>query len=105
MSFSSLTARVIMLNSRLRGGGTDGQCLALAQGLAEQGWEVETAGPGSAPLSEVAPSLRPSPAFVLSRFSPSPASSAAPALGSSMPTMGTTTGPPCSPPAWFNPAP
>ena len=30
MSSSSLTARVVMLNSRLRGGGTDAQCLALA---------------------------------------------------------------------------
>ena len=50
MTTSALTARVIMLNSRLRGGGTDTQCLALAQGLTEQGWEVLTAGPDSAPL-------------------------------------------------------
>ena len=63
MSSSSLTARVIMLNSRLRGGGTDTQCLALAQGLVEQGWEVETAGPEGAPLSDAAPSLRALPRF------------------------------------------
>lgn len=52
-----------MLNSRLRGGGTDTQCLALARGLMDQGWEVETAGPDSAPLSGEAPSLRPLPKF------------------------------------------
>lgn len=58
MSSSSLTARVVMLNSRLRGGGTDTQCLALARGLTELGWEVETSGPENAPLSPVAPSLQ-----------------------------------------------
>ena len=58
MSSSSLTARVVMLNSRLRGGGTDAQCLALAAGLAEQGWEVETSGPDSAPLAPQAPRLQ-----------------------------------------------
>lgn len=63
MSSSSLTARIVMLNSRLRGGGTDTQCLALARGLAEQGWEVETAGPESAPLAAAAPGLRPLPKF------------------------------------------
>jgi len=63
MSSSSLTARVIMLNSRLRGGGTDTQSLALAQGLIEQGWEVETAGPETAPLSASVPALRPIPKF------------------------------------------
>ena len=63
MSYSSLTARVVMLNSRLRGGGTDTQCLALAKGLIEQGWEVETAGPESAPLSASAPSLQALPRF------------------------------------------
>lgn len=63
MSSSALTARVVMLNSRLRGGGTDTQCLALAQGLAEQGWSVETAGPETAPLAGDAPSLRPLPKF------------------------------------------
>jgi len=63
MSSSALTARVVMLNSRLRGGGTDTQCLALAQGLLELGWEVETAGPETAPLSASAPSLRPIPRF------------------------------------------
>ena len=52
-----------MLNSRLRGGGTDTQCLALAHGLAGQGWEVETAGPESAPLSSQAPSLQFLPKF------------------------------------------
>ena len=63
MSSSSLTARVLMLNSRLRGGGTDTQCLALAQGLIEQGWEVEVAGPENARLSAAAPSLRALPRF------------------------------------------
>jgi glycosyltransferase involved in cell wall biosynthesis len=63
MSSSSLTARVLMLNSRLRGGGTDTQCLALAQGLTEQGWEVEVAGPDSAPLSGTAPALQTLPKF------------------------------------------
>jgi len=52
-----------MLNSRLRGGGTDTQCLALAQGLIEQAWEVETAGPESAPLSAAAPNLQSIPKF------------------------------------------
>jgi len=52
-----------MLNSRLRGGGTDGQCLALTRGLIEQGWEVETSGPASAPLSPEAPSLQFLPKF------------------------------------------
>ena len=63
MSSSALTARVVMLNSRLRGGGTDTQCLALAQGLAELGWSVETAGPEAAALPGEAPSLRPLPKF------------------------------------------
>jgi len=63
VSSSSLTGRVIMLNSRLRGGGTDTQCLALAQGLIEQGWEVGIAGPDSAPLSVAAPALSPLPKF------------------------------------------
>ena len=63
MSSSALTARVVMLNSRLRGGGTDTQCLALAQGLIEQGWEVETAGPEAAPLSSQALSLQTLPKF------------------------------------------
>ena len=52
-----------MLNSRLRGGGTDTQCLALAQGLIAQGWEVETAGPESAPLASTAPALQSLPKF------------------------------------------
>jgi len=52
-----------MLNSRLRGGGTDFQCLALAEGLTRQGWEVETAGPDSAPLSGRAPALQALPKF------------------------------------------
>ena len=51
MSSSSLTARVLQLNSRLRGGGTDTQCLALAQGLSQLGWTVEIAGPIDSPLS------------------------------------------------------
>ena len=63
MASSSLTARIVMLNSRLRGGGTDSQCLALTRGLLAQGWEVETAGPDSAPLSAQAPSLRILPKF------------------------------------------
>jgi len=63
MSSSSLTARVVMLNSRLRGGGTDAQCLALSQGLAGQGWEITTAGPEAAPLAPRAPSLQAVPKF------------------------------------------
>jgi len=63
MASSALTARVVMLNSRLRGGGTDLQCLALAHGLRAQGWEVEIAGPDSAPLSAQAPSLQTLPKF------------------------------------------
>jgi glycosyltransferase involved in cell wall biosynthesis len=63
MTSSALTARVVMLNSRLRGGGTDTQCLALAHGLAAQGWEVELAGPESANLSSQAPSLQSLPKF------------------------------------------
>jgi len=63
MSSSSLTARMVILNSRLQGGGTDTQCLALAQGLTEQGWEILTAGPESAPLSSRAPSLQFLPKF------------------------------------------
>jgi len=51
MASSPLTARVLQLNSRLRGGGTDNQCLALAQGLAKRGWNVEIAGPTDALLS------------------------------------------------------
>jgi len=51
MSSSSLTARVLQLNSRLRGGGTDAQCLALAQGLSQLGWTIEIAGPIDSPLS------------------------------------------------------
>jgi glycosyltransferase involved in cell wall biosynthesis len=63
MSSSSLTARVVMLNSRLRGGGTDTQCLALAHGLCAQGWEVQMAGPEAANLSPQAPSLQSLPKF------------------------------------------
>ena len=63
MSSSSLTARVVMLNSRLRGGGTDTQCLALAHGLSAQGWEVQMAGPETANLSPQAPSLQSLPKF------------------------------------------
>lgn len=63
MTSSAFTARVIQLNSRLSGGGTDTQCLALAQGLVQQGWEVETAGPESARLSGEAPGLSPLPKF------------------------------------------
>ena len=52
-----------MLNSRLRGGGTDTQCLALAQGLIALGWEVETAGPETAPLAPLAPARQALPKF------------------------------------------
>jgi len=54
MSASDLTARVLQLNSRLRGGGTDSQCLALSQGLSDLGWTIEIAGPADAPLSHAA---------------------------------------------------
>ena len=63
MASSALTARVVMLNSRLRGGGTDTQCLALAQGLTDQGWEVISAGPETAPLASAAPGLQSLPRF------------------------------------------
>ena len=58
MSSSPLIARVLQLNSRLRGGGTDNQCLALSQGLAKRGWTVEMAGPADAPLSPEAAKLK-----------------------------------------------
>ena len=67
MSSSDLTARVVHLNSRLRGGGTDSQSLALAQGLTELGWTVEIAGPTQAPLSSVAQKF---PYHCLPRFRP-----------------------------------
>ena len=54
MSSSDLTARVVHLNSHLRGGGTDSQSLALAQGLTDLGWTVEIAGPAQAPLAPIA---------------------------------------------------
>jgi len=57
VSSSPLIARILQLNSRLRGGGTDNQCLALAQGLAKRGWKVEIAGPPDAPLSPEAAKL------------------------------------------------
>ena len=57
MPSSPLLARVLQLNSRLRGGGTDIQCLALSQGLARRGWKVEIAGPADAPLSPEASNL------------------------------------------------
>jgi len=57
VSSSPLIARVLQLNSRLRGGGTDNQCLALSQGLAKRGWRVEIAGPADAPLSPEAAKL------------------------------------------------
>lgn len=60
---SDLTARVVVLNSRLRGGGTDTQCLALAQGLTNQGWEVILAGPETAPLASAFPGLQSLPRF------------------------------------------
>jgi len=67
MSASDLTGRVLQLNSRLRGGGTDAQCLALAHGLAARGWSVEIAGPQEAPLG---PQIHPLPFHGLPRFRP-----------------------------------
>lgn len=52
-----------MLNSRLQGGGTDNQFLALARGLMDQGWPIETAGPEAGPLAREAPALCPLPKF------------------------------------------
>lgn len=63
MSSSALTARVVHLNSRLRGGGTDAQSLALSRGLVDLGWEISTAGPESAPLAAETPSLQAVPNF------------------------------------------
>jgi len=54
MSSSDLTARLVHLNSHLRGGGTDSQSIALAQGLTDLGWTVEIAGPTQAPLAATA---------------------------------------------------
>ena len=67
MSSSDLTARAIHLNSRLRGGGTDSQSLALAQGLTDLGWTIEMAGPAQAPLSSAAQKF---PYHSLPRFRP-----------------------------------
>ena len=67
MSSSDLTARVVHLNSRLRGGGTDSQSLSLAQGLTELGWSVEIAGPTQAPLTPTAQKM---PYHPLPRFRP-----------------------------------
>ncbi len=67
MSSSDLTARAVHLNSRLRGGGTDSQSLALAQGLTNVGWTIEMAGPAQAPLSSVAQKF---PYHGLPRFRP-----------------------------------
>jgi len=67
MSSSDLTARVVHLNSRLRGGGTDSQSLALAQGLTDLGWTIEMAGPTQAPLSSAAQKF---PYHSLPRFRP-----------------------------------
>ena len=58
MSSSPLTARVLQLNSRLQGGGTDTQSLALSQGLSYLGWTIEMAGPIDAPLSPSAHKFR-----------------------------------------------
>lgn len=63
MAFSSLTGRVVQLNSRLRGGGTDAQTLALSRGLLDLGWDLSIAGPASAPLSAQCPSLTGLPKF------------------------------------------
>ena len=67
MSSSDLTARAIHLNSRLRGGGTDSQSLALAQGHTDLGWTIEMAGPAQAPLSAAAQKF---PYHSLPRFRP-----------------------------------
>ena len=67
MSSSPLTARVLQLNSRLQGGGTDTQCLALSQGLSHLGWTIEMAGPIDAPLS---PSAQKFSFHLLPRFRP-----------------------------------
>jgi glycosyltransferase involved in cell wall biosynthesis len=67
MSSSDLTARAVHLNSRLRGGGTDSQSLALAQGLTDLGWTIEMAGPTQAPLSSAAQKF---PYHSLPRFRP-----------------------------------
>ncbi|NBY66606.1 MAG: glycosyltransferase family 1 protein [Verrucomicrobia bacterium] len=73
MSSSPLTARVLQLNSRLQGGGTDTQSLALSRGLSHLGWTIEVAGPIDAPLSPSAqkfgfhplPRFRPHQIFTL----------------------------------------
>ena len=49
--------RILHLNSLLRGGGTDDQCVRLAHGLHQLGEEVAIAGPGGREFSSVIQSL------------------------------------------------
>ena len=48
---------VVHLNSMLRGGGTDDQCVKLAQGLGELGQKVWVAGPGRGEFAQVVRAL------------------------------------------------
>lgn len=77
MSASDRVFRVVQLNSRLRGGGTDAQSLALTRGLAVLGWPIHLAGPSESPLAQEArrdlpfrdlPRFRPRQIFTLATF-------------------------------------
>ena len=52
-----MSLRILHLNSLLRGGGTDDQCVQLASGLHQLGEEVRIAGPGEREFSKVINSL------------------------------------------------
>ena len=49
--------RILQLNSRLTGGGTDDQCVKLAAGLFSLGQSVSLAGPDGSEFSRVARDL------------------------------------------------
>jgi glycosyltransferase involved in cell wall biosynthesis len=57
MAGSALPMRILHLNSLLRGGGTDDQCVKLVHGLAQLGHEVWLAGPGDREFSKTARDL------------------------------------------------
>src|ERR1035437_1825388 len=56
-AMKSTPASVVHLNSMLSGGGTDDQCVKLAQGLGELGQKVWVAGPGGGEFVQVVRAL------------------------------------------------
>ena len=56
-TFASRPLRVVHLNSMLKGGGTDDQCVKLAAGLRRLGHQVWLAGPGNREFSKTAREL------------------------------------------------